>query len=134
VGVTVDSSILIDLLRGAPRPREAIAELEAKGLVPVLSTVAVFEVLSGVEYTRSRSERARVEILLRQIPIEPFGLDAARRAGEFRAELMRTGRTPGVPDLMIAGQALAAGHTLLTRDKALAEAGTSLGLAVKLLS
>jgi tRNA(fMet)-specific endonuclease VapC len=129
VGVTLETSVLIDLLRADRGTLRQLDRLESQGLVPVLSTVAVFEVLSGVELAKSRSERAKVEVLLRQIPLEPFDLDSARRSAELRAELQRTGRTPGAPDVMIAGHALAAGHTLVTRDRALAECGESLGLS-----
>ncbi len=118
------------MLAGDRRTLAEVDPLESRGLVPVLSAVAVFDVLSGVEFTRSRAERARVEVLLRQIPIESFDRDAARRSGELRAELQRMGRTPGAPDVMIAGHALSAGHTLMTRDRALAEAGALLGLSV----
>jgi tRNA(fMet)-specific endonuclease VapC len=128
VGVTVDTSVLIDLLRNDSSALEQVDRLESSGLEPFLSAVAVFEVLSGVEFTRSRSERVRIELLLRQIPIEPFDLDSARRAGEIRAELLRTGKSPGAPDVMIAGYALAAGHTLLTRDRRLGAAAHALGL------
>jgi tRNA(fMet)-specific endonuclease VapC len=133
VGVTVDTSVLIDLLRDDPRVFSEIDRLESEGLVPVLSTVAVFEVLSGVEFTKSRGERARVEILLRQIPSESYGLDSARRSAEIRAELQRTGHSPGAPDVMIAGHALALGHTLVTRDRQLAMAGKSVGLTTVLV-
>lgn len=130
MGVTLDSSVLIDLLSGKRSTLAALERLEARGMLPVLSTVAVFKVLSGVEFTRSRSDRTRVEVLLRQIPIESFDLDGARKAGEIRAELQRMGRSPGAPDVMIAGHALAGGHALVTRDRGLAEAGATLGLAV----
>lgn len=133
MGVSLDTSVLIDVLRGDRRTLSELDRLEAEGLVPILSTVAVFEVLSGVEFTKSRSERARVEIMLRQIPLEAFDVDAARRAGELRGELLREGKSPGAPDVMIAGHALAAGHTLVTRDRSLATAGASLGLVVVLL-
>jgi tRNA(fMet)-specific endonuclease VapC len=128
VGVSLDTSVLIDVLRGDRRTISELDRLEARGLVPVLSTVAVFEVLSRVEFTRSRSERARIEVVLRQVPIQDFNLDAARCAGELRAELQRAGASPGAPDVMIAGHALAAGHTLVTRDRALGAAGRILGL------
>lgn len=129
MGVTLDSSVLIDVLRGDRRALEELDRLERQGLVPVLSAIAVFEVLSGVEFSRSRSERAKLEVLLRQIPFEPFDLDSARRSAELRAELQRTGTSPGAPDVMIAGYALAAGHTLVTRDRALAACAESLGLS-----
>jgi predicted nucleic acid-binding protein len=70
VGVTLDTRVLLGVLRGDRRVLAAVDRLESRGPVPVLSSVAVFEVLSGVECTRSRSERARVEILLRQLPLE----------------------------------------------------------------
>jgi tRNA(fMet)-specific endonuclease VapC len=128
VGVTLDTSVLIDLLRGDARTLAQLDRLEGEGLLPTLSTVAVFEALSGVEFTKSKSDRVRLEILLRQIPLEPFDLDSARRAGELRAELLRAGGSPGAPDVMIAGQALASGHTLVTRDRVLAASATALGV------
>jgi tRNA(fMet)-specific endonuclease VapC len=129
VGITLDTSVLIDLLRGDRRTLRELDRLESPGQVPILSTIAVFEVLSGVEFTKSRSERAKVELLLRLIPLEPYDLDSARSPGERRAELQRTGRALGAPDVMIAGHARAAGHTLVTRDRALADCGESLGLS-----
>lgn len=130
MGVTVDTSVLIDLLRGDPGTLTQLDRLEGQGLTPTLSSVAVFEVLSGVEFTKSKSERARLEILLRQLPIEPFDIDSARRAGELRADLLRAGASPGAPDVMIAGHALARGHTLVTRDRNLAGAASVFGVAV----
>ena len=129
MGVTLDSGVLIDVLRGDRRTLTELDRLEGGGLIPILSAVAVFEVLSGVEFTKSRSERARVEILLRQLPIEPYDLDSARRSAELRAELQRAGKSPGAPDVMIAGHALAAGHTLVTRDRELAACCEALGLS-----
>jgi tRNA(fMet)-specific endonuclease VapC len=120
---------MIDLLRRDRRTLRNLDRLESRGDVPILSTIAVFEVLSGVEFTKSRSERAKVELLLRQILLEPYDLDSARRSAELRAALQRTGRALGAPDVMVAGHALAAGHTLVTRDRALADCGESLGLS-----
>ena len=130
MGVTLDTSVLIDLLQGDERTLTRLDQLEAEGLLPTLSTVAVFEALSGVEFTKSRADRVRLEILLRQIPLEAFDLDSARRAGELRAELLRAGKSPGAPDVMIAGHALAWGHALVTRDHSLAASAKALGVRV----
>ncbi|MCI4352602.1 MAG: type II toxin-antitoxin system VapC family toxin [Thermoplasmata archaeon] len=130
MGVTLDTSALIDVLRGNEALlRETDLQERTKGL-PVLSTVAVFEVLSGVEYTRSRLERTRLETLLARFHVEPFDRESARRAAELRGELLRTGRSPGAPDVMIAGQALAGGHTLITRDRQLGKVANAFGLNV----
>ena len=130
MGVTVDSSVLVDLLSGDRETVEVLEKLERGGHAPVLSTVAVFEVLSGVEFTNSRAERVRIEALLRRLPIDAFDVDQARAAAELRAELLRSGRSPGAPDVMIAGFALSEGHVLVTRDKRLATSATALGLEV----
>lgn len=132
MGFTLDSSALIDVLRGDAKALRATDELERGGQILVLSTVAAFEVLSGVEYTRSRLERMRLETLLSRYRIEPFDQASAQRAAELRAELQREGRSPGAPDVMIAGQALAGSHTLVTRDRVLANAAGSAGLKVVL--
>jgi tRNA(fMet)-specific endonuclease VapC len=130
VGVVLDSSALIDALRGNEDLLRETDRIEQSGGLPVLSTVAVFEVLSGVEFTRSRLERTRVEALLARFRIEAFDQDSARRAAELRAELLRVGRSPGAPDVMIAGQALAGGHVLVTRDRDFARVAKVSGLKV----
>jgi tRNA(fMet)-specific endonuclease VapC len=130
MGVTYDTSALIDVLRADKGVLREADRLEEKGLLPILSTVAVFEVLSGVEFTKSRLERARLEALLSSFQIEPFDREAARKAAELRAELLRAGRGPGAPDVMIAGQALSRGHTLVTRDRNLGDVAKASGLSV----
>ncbi len=132
MGVTYDTSALIDVLRGNEGVLREADRLEQKGLLPILSTVAVFEVLSGVEFTKSRLERTRLEALLSRFQVEPFDRESARRAAELRSELLRAGQGPGAPDVMIAGQALAGGHTLVTRDRTLASVAKSSGLHVVL--
>ena len=133
MGLTLDTSTLIELLADNPRVRSAIASQEERGLVPVLSAVAAFEALSGVEYTKSKAERARLEALFRRLPLEEFTLDAARMAGELRADLRRAGKSPSAPDVMIAGQAMAGGHTLMTGDRLLARSSEAMGLSVILV-
>lgn len=130
MGLALDTSALIDVLRGDEKALRATDQLEGEGSLLVLSTVAVFEILSGVEYTRSRLERSRLETLLSRFRIDPFDQDSARRAAELRAELQREGRSPGAPDVMIAGQALAGRHTLVTRDRVLASVAAASGLKV----
>jgi len=132
MGVTYDTSALIDVLRANEDVLREVDRLERAGLVPILSTVAVFEVLSGVEYTKSRLERTRLEAMLSRFQIDPFDQESARRAAELRAELLRAGHGPGAPDIMIAGQALAGGHTLVTRDRHLGAVAEAAGLKVRL--
>jgi len=103
--------------------------LEKAGGLPVLSTVAVFEVLSGVEFTKARLERTRLEALLSQFQLEPFDQESARKAAELRGELLHGGRSPGAADVMTVGQALARGHVLVTRDRNLANVARASGVS-----
>ncbi len=130
MGVALDTNALIDVLRGDASALRQVDHLARNGSSPVLSAVALFEALSGVEFTRSRPERTRLESLLSRIPIEPFDKESARRAAELREEFLRTGRSPSAPDVMIAGQALSGGHTLITRDRHLARVAEASGLRV----
>ena len=133
MGLSVDSSVLIDVLEGRPDTLASLEALESDGAIPILSTVVLFEVLSGVELSRSRAERSRVEEVLSGIPVEDFTMLAARRSAELRADLHRMGRIPGTADVMIAGHALAEGHTLVTKDRNLAAAARSAGARVELI-
>jgi tRNA(fMet)-specific endonuclease VapC len=54
------------------------------------------------------------EVLRHGLPILPFDAEAARRYGEIRAELERSGRPIGDADLRIASIALARGLTVVT--------------------
>jgi tRNA(fMet)-specific endonuclease VapC len=130
VGVALDTSALIDVLRGDESVLRETDRLEKAGQLPVLSTVALFEVLSGVEYAGSRVERVRLETLITRLRIEPFDQESARHAAELRGEFLRSDRSPGAPDVMIAGQAIARGHVLITRDRRLAKVASAFGLRV----
>lgn len=129
--ITLDTSALVDLLRGHARLRDLLDSLEANGHTPVVSSIAAFELLSGAELSGSRTERSRLRNLLSRFEIQPFDATAAGRAAELRAELRRVGRTPGLPDVLIAGQALANAQLLVTRDRLLAESAQALGVDVR---
>jgi predicted nucleic acid-binding protein len=92
VGVALDTRAFIDVPRGNEAALRETDRLERAGNLPVLSTVAVFEVVSGVEYTKSRVERVRLETRLSRIAIEPFNQVSARRAAELRGEFLRIAR------------------------------------------
>ena len=80
-----------------------------------LSALVMHELYYGVYYgqrtneTLDRFDGVRFEIL-------PFDEDDARRAAEIRARLRRLGTPIGPYDVLIAGQALSRGLTLITRN------------------
>ena len=78
---------------------------------------------AGCEPARSGGEagtihvfKARLETLLRSLPILPFGEAEARAAARIRADLETVGKPIGPHDVLIAATALAHGATLVTHN------------------
>ena len=98
-GVLLDSTVVIDVLRGH---RPALDYVLSLGTVPAASEITRVEVLRGV---RSGERRLTERILgsLRWIPLdEPI----ARRAGELGRRWRASYRTLATADLVIAATAL----------------------------
>ena len=131
MGVTVDTSFIIDAPRWGPAALEKSKGLDARRDAKFLSTPVVYEITSGLLYTRSRSEAGAFRAIASRFVILPFDEPAAAKAAEIRAELMRLGRVKSHVDVMIAGVAAAGGHSLVTRDADFRDIGSAVGLAVE---
>ena len=93
-----------------------------------MSTVVLHELVWGA-YKSDRVETNLERIRGLRLPILEFGDEDAHAAGQIRAELNRKGTPIGPYDLLIAGQALARGLTVVTGN--LREYGRVEGLAVE---
>ena len=119
MGVILDSSVLIGTERGA---FPLLALLEALGEQPVgMAAITASDLLHGCHRAPDAARRARrsalVERFLRDLPVHPFDLLAARRHAELWAVLARKGRLIGAHDLLIAATALARGDALATLNE-----------------
>src|SRR5205809_4173906 len=131
MGVTVDTNFIIDVLRADAAAIAKSRELDTRPETKHLSTPVLYEITSGLLYTRSRSEASAFRALAARFAILPFDEAAASKAAEIRAELMRLGRAKSHVDVMIAGIASAAGHSLVTRDRDFAEVASTVGLVLE---
>ena len=61
--------------------------------------------------------RRTIDLLLKELPVLPWTLDAADRYGEIAAHLQQTGQPIGEMDTQIAAHALALGLPLITHHK-----------------
>ncbi|OYY89903.1 MAG: hypothetical protein B7Y45_10090 [Sphingomonas sp. 28-66-16] len=126
-----DTNMMISwVARGNP----VVTELIARHRPDIaLSSIVLHELYFGA-FNSQRVDRNLREIEGFGIPILPFDHNDARAAGEIRATLRRRG-TPIGPydvmpyDVMIAGQALARGLTLVTANTS--EFGRVEGLRVE---
>ena len=90
----------------------------ARGELKV-STVTVFELEYGARRSPRYSSLIRViEAFLDNVEVLRFTRDAAREAGEVRAELAAAGSMIGAYDLLIAGHARSLHATLVTNNVA----------------
>jgi tRNA(fMet)-specific endonuclease VapC len=114
----LDTCVLIDLVPGTWAVVDArFSEARAAGARLTLSTVSLFEFRYGVE--RSRRRDAQLEALQRVmsiVEIAEFDEQAAKAAASIKAALAARGQLIGPYDLLIAGQAMARGWTLVTSN------------------
>jgi predicted nucleic acid-binding protein len=96
--IVLDSTVLVDHLRGASRAGEYIAGL---GAPPTCSEMTRVEILGGLR----SEERRGAERLFLLIAWAPVDEAVARRAGELGRRFLRSHPGIGVPDLVIAATA-----------------------------
>lgn len=114
--LALDTSTLIDVMRSRDaNVQRGFMEMDAgRAVVPV---VVLHELLSGADVGASpQRERARITQVLSElavIALEPSDIEST---AAVRSELHRRGRPIGDIDTLIAGQALARGWTVVTRN------------------
>lgn len=113
----LDTTLLIDLLRGDAKARSAVADLEKQGELLWIPTPALFELWEGVERAdRPEKERRKISDVLDDYTVLPFDREHTARAGSLSGALVRRGEMIDPVDAQIAGVALAEGRAVLTRN------------------
>jgi predicted nucleic acid-binding protein len=108
--VVLDSSVLIDLLRGRAGAARRTRRLREIGDDPLVSAVSVEEVVRGL---RPR-EQGATRLLFDGLSVLEIGRDEAWQAGEWRRAFASRGRTLTQADCLIAASVSAAGARLAT--------------------
>jgi tRNA(fMet)-specific endonuclease VapC len=117
----LDTNACIGLINGKPAGVRRRFERESLGGASMAtSCVVVFELWYGVGKSQQRDANAKrlTTFLSGPIDILEFDDEDARAAGEVRAVLEASGTPIGAYDLLIAGQALRRGATLVTANAA----------------
>ena len=111
VAYLLDSTFLVDHLRGFPPATDRFNALNEAGDTLMTCDITAAEVWSG-----RVSEHPKVEDLLRYLEFVQPGPPTSMRAGVWRAEARDRGRTLDIPDALIAATAFDLDATLLTRN------------------
>ncbi|MDT3446505.1 MULTISPECIES: type II toxin-antitoxin system VapC family toxin [unclassified Pseudofrankia] len=115
----LDTNAVVALLRNKPSAvRDRYRAAQASGGSLALSSVVVFELWYGVaKSSRVQENTDRLRVLLSgDLDLLDFDDEDARTAGQVRASLEKDGRSIGAYDLLIAGQALRRGLTVVTAN------------------
>jgi predicted nucleic acid-binding protein len=108
--VLLDTTALIDLLRGRPDARRRLAALRQAQDAPYVCAVNVEEAVRGLKPREHGSARA----LFEGLRIAPLGTAEGWQAGEWRRESASRGRTLAQADCLVAAAALSLGGRLAT--------------------
>lgn len=108
----LDSTLVIDHLRGVPEAVDRIRRIFEDGDDPIVTEVVVCEVRAGL---LAEAEQ-HFEAFLEPIEFVQRGAETAMTAGRWRSDLRRKGRTLALGDSLIAATSDALGATVITRN------------------
>jgi tRNA(fMet)-specific endonuclease VapC len=116
----LDTNACIAIINGDPAKVRSRFQIEVQRNSELfVSSVAAFEMWFGVTKSARVSENTRLlQTFLggRVVPLA-FDMSDARSGGEIRATLERAGRPIGSYDLLLAGQAVNRGLTIVTANE-----------------
>ncbi len=108
----LDSTLVIDHLRGVPEAVDRIRRIFEDGDDPIVTEVVVCEVRAGL----LAEAEPHLEAFLEPIEFVQPGVATALKAGRWRADLRRSGRTLNLGDSLIAATADDLGAIVVTRN------------------
>jgi tRNA(fMet)-specific endonuclease VapC len=115
--LSLDTTVLVDLLRGHETVRQHFLAAHERGDQLFMSALALHELAYGAWRSgRVQSKLAEVDLLLQRIQVQPLEAGDALETGRLRAHLADHGGPAGAYDELIAGQALARDWTVVTSN------------------
>ena len=116
--VCLDTSFIIDILRGDERVRDIKGELDKGTESIAVASPTVMEMISGANLSnRQEEEKQKVYEFLSSLVILDLDRDAAIMAGTIEAGLIKKGETIDMEDIMIGAIAKKNNKVLLTKNK-----------------
>jgi len=114
--VCLDSTFLVDYLRGNPALEDVLDKWETTNERVAIPSPALAEVASSAELEETGREQKLLDTICRRFVVLPLTERSARRAGKIDAELTQAGELIGLLDAMIAAIAIEAEELLVTRN------------------
>ena len=113
----LDTTFLIDVMRGDERAVARADELEENIIRQRLSAMTLFELYFGVARSEQpEAEREMVEDVLETKAVQPADMAVMQRAGRISGELETDGEAVADGDVIIGATAAVVGEPVLTRN------------------
>jgi tRNA(fMet)-specific endonuclease VapC len=119
----LDTNMVSYIAKGLSKAARARMLNLGEDEVVCVSVITEAEIRYGLaKRPEATALRERMEWFLAAVQVLPWGREEAKAYGALRAKLELTGQALENMDMQIAAHAIAAGATLVTNDKALANA------------
>ncbi len=113
----LDTSFLIDVMRGKPSSKELLQRLIEKGTPITITAPSVFELFSGItQSSKPILEKEKVQTILKHQAQWPLEEESAELGGTIYGKLAQQGQTIEAIDAMIAAIALTHHEPVLTAN------------------
>lgn len=109
----LDTTVLVDLLRGKQNHRTLVADLVKSGDTLATAAINIAEVYAGMR----PNEQGRTEFLLASLDCFSTTPAIARCAGNLKREWAVRGRTLSLPDMIVAATTLEHEAVLMTENR-----------------
>lgn len=119
--VCLDTTFLVDIMRGNNEALKAEEEFSKKGEVLTIASPSLIELFKGLELKSSsknikENEKTKIYEIISSFPILSLDLRCAIKAGEIEADLINNGEIIDLEDIMIGAIALCNKEKLITRN------------------
>lgn len=114
--VCLDTSFLVDFLRGRKDAVEFLSQLEGSSEAVTVAAPSIFELIEAAEIARSDKEKAAIHELVSSLAVLPLDSETAWAAGRLSAELILAGEQIGQMDTLIGAIARYHGEPIVTRN------------------
>lgn len=103
----LDTSAVIEFLRGGERIRSIVAAALQSGEVIATTAISYFELMAPISHMRLKKEEMAIRALVGEIRMLPLDQKASEEAAQIMGALLRVGRPINALDVLIAGVAVA---------------------------
>ena len=114
--VCLDTTFVVDLLRGRVEVERVIEGLDKSNEDIFIAAPSVMEIISGAELEKSGKEKEKALALFSRLVILSFDKESAILAGEIEAFLVLAGEAIEDKDIMIGAIAKSNREKLLTKN------------------